>query len=419
MTSIIDEHLASPVTVRRRQSPLYAFLLVLGLLFPFWVFSALTELEILPGVPLSGLMAVLMVVCPVTAAAILVYRQNRPTGARDLLKQAFDFKRIHFSPAKIAKRTILIVGLAIGESLAIILLNWVVWEFIPPIPTHQLAKDLGRTGSFISIQGIDTYYETHGTGSPLILIPPAADSTSTWRYNIPTLSKHYRVFTLDLPGSGLTGKPATFPYTHKAYAAFVKAFADQMGINKTAIGGQSLGAAVALEFSLDYPSETSALILIASGGYHKEGSRNILDYTQNSFVTSVMLSFSSYPLVVKSFDPVIYYNPTPFMNDAKLVSEVCVLGRAPNSREALYWMQKALNWDYAFPDVSRIRDVSVPTLIIWGKNDTVANPALANRFHQDIKGSQLVIIDKAGHMVHQEQPDEVNSAILAFLGALR
>src|SRR5262249_39823493 len=156
-----------------------------------------------------------------------------------------------------------------------------------------------------------------------------------------------------------------------------------MGITKTAIGGQSLGGAVALEFSLDYPNETSALILIDSGGYHKEGSRNILDYAENSFVSSVMMSFSSYPFVVKSFYPVIYYDPKPFMNDAKLVSEACDLSRTPNSSAALYWMQKALHWDYALPDVNRIKQVSVPTLILRGKNDTVASVDLANRFHRD------------------------------------
>jgi len=129
-------------------------------------------------------------------------------------------KRIHLSPAKILKRTLQIIGSTIGALLLFILLNLVVWVLTPPLTTHQLAKDLGRTGQFITIQGIDTYYETHGTGSPLILIPPAIDSTDTWRYNIPTLSKQYQVYALDLPGSGLTGKPSTFPYTHKAYAAF-------------------------------------------------------------------------------------------------------------------------------------------------------------------------------------------------------
>jgi len=327
-------------------------------------------------------------------------------------------KKMYRSLAKIIKRTMLVIGLVVGTLLLLILLNWGVWEFIPPISTHQLASKLGRTGHFITIQAIDTYFEAHGSGSPLILVPAGGDSTDTWRYNIPALSKFYQVYMLDLPGTGLSGKPSTFPYTHKAYAEFVKAFADKMGITKTAIGGQSLGGAVALEFSLDYPNETSALILIDSGGYHKEGSSNILDYDENSIVNSVMMSFSSYPLVVKSFFPVIYYNPKPFMNDAKLVYEACDLNRTPNSRAALYWMQKALHWDYALPDVNRIKQVSVPTLIIWGKYDTVASLAIANRFHQDIKDSQLVIIDKAGHMVHQEQPDEVNAAIVSFLNTL-
>jgi hypothetical protein len=84
---------ADPVAVRRR-SPLRFVLLVFALSAPFWVVGAVTGGKLSEDLPIAALMAV----CPMTAAAILVYRENGPAGVTGLLRRSFDFKRI---PAKI------------------------------------------------------------------------------------------------------------------------------------------------------------------------------------------------------------------------------------------------------------------------------------------------------------------------------
>jgi len=72
------------------RSPLVFFTLVFALAIPFWVIGGLTGLQLLPGLPVTALMAV----CPALAALILAYRKNRSTGVTMLLKRAFDYKRI-------------------------------------------------------------------------------------------------------------------------------------------------------------------------------------------------------------------------------------------------------------------------------------------------------------------------------------
>jgi uncharacterized protein len=74
----------------RPSSPLKFFLLVFALSVLFWLMGAVTELELLPGLPVSSLMAV----CPLLAALILVYRENKTIGVTELLKRSFDYKRI-------------------------------------------------------------------------------------------------------------------------------------------------------------------------------------------------------------------------------------------------------------------------------------------------------------------------------------
>ncbi|MGA7124348.1 MAG: alpha/beta hydrolase [Polyangiaceae bacterium] len=313
-------------------------------------------------------------------------------------------------------RTIeIIVAVSIGSALLLPFVHWAVWSLIPPLSPRALAKK----GHFVSIDGIDTYYERYGSGPSLILIPPGGSHTSTWRFNVDALSRSHEVWTFDLPGSGYSDKPEAFPYTHKSYAAFVRDFMTAMGIPKAVVAGQSLGATVALEFALDFPEKTAGIVLIDSGGYPRGVTLGPHNPLRHRMTHAILMSLSSYPIVVKAFFSVLYHEPRSFARDSALVAEFCDINRTPNARDAFFWMLRALRFDFAIPDVSRIRNVAVPTLIVWGRNDRVVDVATASRFQQDIAGSQLVVIDEAGHQVHEEQPEAVNRAIASFLDSIR
>lgn len=314
---------------------------------------------------------------------------------------------------------LLIVGAVVIAALILLpLAHLFVWTLVPPLSPHKLAK----SGHFVSVDGVDTYYERYGSGPPVILIPPGGSHTSTWRYNIEALSRSHEVWTFDLPGSGYTEKPATFPYTHRSYAQFARDFMRTMGIPKAVIVGQSLGATVALEFALDFRDQTAGIVLIDSGGYSRGGKLGaelgVFNPLRYPITNAALMSFSMYPAVVKSFYSYIYHEPTRFANDRALVKEACDINRTPNALYAFYWMQHALNFDFALPEPGRIKSVAAPALIIWGREDKVVNLATAYRFHQDIAGSKLVIVDDAGHMAHEENPEAVNRAITSFLDSI-
>jgi hypothetical protein len=74
----------------RSRSPLRFFLLVFALSLPFFLAGTLTSFQLLPALPVSAL----AFLCPMTAAAIFVYRENKSAGLKELLKRAFDFKRV-------------------------------------------------------------------------------------------------------------------------------------------------------------------------------------------------------------------------------------------------------------------------------------------------------------------------------------
>lgn len=82
-------------------------------------------------------------------------------------------------------------------------------------------------------------------------------------------------------------------------------------------------------------------------------------------------------------------------------------------------MRRALDFDFALPDVNRIKSVAVPTLIVWAREDRIVDVQTAAHFYQDIAGSRLVVIQDAGHMVHEEKPEAVNHAITSFFNTIR
>jgi pimeloyl-ACP methyl ester carboxylesterase len=65
-----------------------------------------------------------------------------------------------------------------------------------------------------------------------------------------------------------------------------------------------------------------------------------------------------------------------------------------------------------------LNQIQIPTLLIWGKNDTVTPPFVAEEFHKLIPNSQLHFIDKCGHAPMMEVPGEFNDLLFTFLQSL-
>ena len=76
--------------ITEKRSPLKFFLLVFALSLPLWLIGAVTPLQLLPGLPVSSLMSF----CPLIAASILVYREDKTAGVTELLKRSFDYRRV-------------------------------------------------------------------------------------------------------------------------------------------------------------------------------------------------------------------------------------------------------------------------------------------------------------------------------------
>jgi len=108
--------------------------------------------------------------------------------------------------------------------------------------------------------GINLYYEEHGSGDPLLLIMGFTVSSVGWHWNIPTFAQEFRTIVFDNRGGGQSDKPDE-PYTMTMFADDTAGVLDNLGIDQAHVFGISMGGMIAQEFALRHPQRVKTLVL--------------------------------------------------------------------------------------------------------------------------------------------------------------
>jgi pimeloyl-ACP methyl ester carboxylesterase len=121
----------------------------------------------------------------------------------------------------------------------------------------------------IDVGGLPVHHLTAGEGPPLVLLHALGESALDWRWVLPALARTHRVYALDLPGFGYSGKPSA-EYSPAFFARFVSVYLDALGLERAAVVGNSLGGLAALRLALSEPARVGALGLVSSAGLGQE-----------------------------------------------------------------------------------------------------------------------------------------------------
>jgi pimeloyl-ACP methyl ester carboxylesterase len=115
------------------------------------------------------------------------------------------------------------------------------------------------TGQYAEVNGINLYYETHGTGRPLILLHGGLMSGEMFGPILPTLAEHHQVIVPDLQGHGRTAD-IDRPIDARLMAGDIAALIDHLGLDRPDVVGYSLGGGVAFHLAVAYPEKLRRLV---------------------------------------------------------------------------------------------------------------------------------------------------------------
>tara|TARA_B100000686_G_scaffold272613_1_gene289828 strand:- start:682 stop:1551 length:870 start_codon:yes stop_codon:yes gene_type:complete len=271
---------------------------------------------------------------------------------------------------------------------------------------------------FTEINGIPTRYHYEGEdGYPLMLVHGVGVSGECWLRNIDDLAQDFRVVGPDCVGTGFTeisdewqsGPP--HPHTVKHLIGL----ADQLGFDKFAIAGSSLGAMMAILTYFEIPDRVEKLILISSGsGTLPED--EIAQKLKESYANGISAYGNpTYEACLKRMQNV-FYNPDDV--PPELILSQLTTYRLPHALTAYKMRMEGLMELEAmkpFRTAERLHEINVPTLLIWGLNDPRVIFSRAEEAAAKIEGSTLVGFDKCKHAPHMEHPERFNTLVRRFL----
>lgn len=264
--------------------------------------------------------------------------------------------------------------------------------------------------------GVEVHVRDQGNKNkpPLFLLHGSNASLHTWEPLVAQLKDDYRLISFDLPGHGLTGATPQEDYSNIAMANFTREVIELYDFKSVTLVGNSMGGAVALRYALMYPREVDALVLVSSGGMERnddDGSVGAFALVGSEIALRLMRYFTPRFLVASTLDGVVA-DPDNFVTD-EMVTRYWELLRMAGSRDASI---KRFSESGLEPSLEPIlRAVDPATLLIWGSQDRLIDPKYGIAMNTQIIGSLLKLYPQAGHLAHEELPEQTAADIRAFL----
>jgi 2-hydroxy-6-oxonona-2,4-dienedioate hydrolase len=279
---------------------------------------------------------------------------------------------------------------------------------------------------FVNVRGINTRYFEAGSGDPLLLIHGGSfgyfENAEDWDRNFDVLAEHYHVFAIDKIGCGFTDNPPTLEdYYIGATVQHAYDFIGLMGLGLVHVAGHSRGGYTATRLALEHPEVVRTLIIVDSSTlmtpsnpqyqvWEREAEQ-IADIRERYRYLEAVNSYSDEHLDQRHMDVILEIVSLPKTIEANRIMEGGQVG--PHNAELVERQQETHAW---------IREgrLRCPTLLVWAFNDPSATmdrcgiPAM-KLILPNVPESSMHIVNRAGHYVFREQPEEFNRVVLEFI----
>lgn len=249
-----------------------------------------------------------------------------------------------------------------------------------------------EAGNYVDVNDIKVYYEIYGEGEPLLLLHGNGGSIENFIYQIPELSKHFKVITIDSRAQGRSSD-SDQEISYALMASDMSEFIDKLNLGKVNVVGGSDGGNVGLELAYAHPEKVLKVVTLGAN-YSNE---NFLAHPDN--------------ITMDPNDPLIVQTSTLRQRYSTAAERL-----SPN-KERLPIIKKKLEvlWEkYPNFTLDQLKTINVPFMIVVGDHDLI-NIDHTILLFKNLPKAQLFVVPGASHLVYAEYPELINNEISRFL----
>lgn len=275
---------------------------------------------------------------------------------------------------------------------------------------------------FVNAAGVKTHFIVAGQGFPIVLVHgggPGASGEYGWWRNIPALAEHFQVFALDRIGSGLTDKP-TKEFGDPVLARHLADFIDALCLEEVYMMGNSMGAYGVAKYAVDHPDRVKKMVLVASGSI--AAAMGLVHAPSDGL--RAMRRFDAEPTRenMRAVLEGLVSNKAGITDE--LIDGRLKLATQPDAMAAQKLQQKYReqlktdpNLRQQYSMLHRLPELTIPTIMIWGKEDRFAPINDLGYPLRDMLPNLRAfhVFEHSGHQVQNDEVDKFNKTVVDFL----
>jgi pimeloyl-ACP methyl ester carboxylesterase len=263
--------------------------------------------------------------------------------------------------------------------------------------------------------GVNLYYETHGSGEPLVFVPSTAFSGEVWKPSQMPLARSMNIIFHDPRGCGRSVATQSV-YTIEQMALDIVALMDHLKLASAHLIGHSMGGRIALALTENFPGRVKSLIMAASGSgpAARPGSDCVVGLPHRLVLDMVKMGFEKY-IYHEIVESDTFFTKEYRSSHRAAVEDFYKLAWASHAKlsEFIHLCIARHN----FEGTHRLGDVKAPTLVLIGEADTVGSNHMVQSqvLNERIPGAEMKVLKGQSHGFFWQAADETNSVILDWV----
>jgi haloalkane dehalogenase len=242
-----------------------------------------------------------------------------------------------------------------------------------------------------------------------LLLHGYPESSHMWRHVTPALAERgWRSVAPDLLGFGDSDSDP--PHTWERHVESIERFRSGVGLDRVALVVHDWGGLIGLWWACEHPEAVNALVLSATGFFPDGRWHGVAQAARTPGTGEEMVE----GMTRDGLAALLRQNGSGFDDEAIDEYWKCFGDEARRRGQLEFW--RSADFEKLEPYDGKLAELGVPTLILWGETDPFAFVPSAHRFHKEIPGSELMIVDGAGHFVFEDAPERTAGEVARFLG---